>query len=145
MLPTRWLSSGFHQALLITVGATCVLNGFAGGLAAERSEVAQKAKAILSQKCYSCHGEAGSADGGINFMLDRERLVKRKKLVPGKSDDSLIFRQVKAGTMPKGDEPLTAGELDTLESLDRRRRSGFQCPGEDTHFHFTGRRAGADS
>ena len=116
MLPTRWLSSGFHQALLITVGATCVLNGFAGGLAAERSDVAQKAKAILSQKCYSCHGEAGSADGGINFMLDRERLVKRKKLVPGKSDDSLIFRQVKAGTMPKGDEPLTAGELDTLKA-----------------------------
>lgn len=78
-------------------------------------ELAQKAKTILQAKCHSCHGEGGSSDGNINFMLDRNRLVKRRKIVPGKSVESVLFRQVKTGTMPKGDEPLSKDELDTLK------------------------------
>ena len=84
--------------------------------AAEVSETAQKAKAILEQHCYVCHGEAGSADGGINFMLDRNRLVKRKKVLPGKSAESPLFRQVKTGSMPKDTEPLSKDEIETLKT-----------------------------
>ncbi len=84
--------------------------------AAEVSETAKKAKAILEQRCYACHGEAGSADGGINFVLDRSRLVKRKKVVPGKSAESPLFRQVKTGSMPKDAEPLSKDELEVLKT-----------------------------
>ena len=106
---------GHGWAWLVVLSATCSLNDFALGFADEKSELPQKAKAILATKCYSCHGEAGSADGGINFMLDRDRLVKRRKLVAGKSADSVIFRQVKTGRMPKDDEPLSAEEIDVLK------------------------------
>ncbi|MBC7815288.1 MAG: cytochrome c, partial [Planctomycetaceae bacterium] len=100
----------------------CFLVAAVLGLVATRTssaesptELAQKAKAILQAKCHSCHGEGGSSDGNINFMLDRNRLVKRRKIVPGKSVESVLFRQVKTGTMPKGDEPLSKDEIDTLK------------------------------
>lgn len=106
---------GHGWAWLVLLSTTCSLNNFALGFADEKSELPQKAKAILTTKCYSCHGEAGSADGGINFMLNRDRLVKRRKLVVGKSADSVIFRQVKTGRMPKDNEPLSADEVDVLK------------------------------
>ena len=100
----------------------CFLLAAVWGLVATRTsvaespaELAQKAKTILQAKCHSCHGEAGSSDGNLNFMLDRNRLVKRRKIVPGKSVESVLFRQVKTDTMPKGDEPLSKDEVDTLK------------------------------
>lgn len=106
---------GYGWAWLVMVSAACSLNNFALGFADEKSELPSKAKAILTAKCYSCHGEAGSADGGINFILNRDRLVKRRKLVIGKSDDSVIFRQIKTGRMPKDDDPLSAEEIDVMK------------------------------
>jgi hypothetical protein len=43
----------------------------------------QQALVILKTHCYRCHGENGAAEGGFNFILDRDRLVDRKKIVPG--------------------------------------------------------------
>ncbi|HEX3870775.1 MAG TPA: c-type cytochrome, partial [Pirellulales bacterium] len=82
---------------------------------AAQDELARQARTILAERCHACHGDGGSAEGGLNFVLDRRRLVERKKIVPGDASQSLMFRQVKSGNMPKDDDPLSAAEIDTLK------------------------------
>src|SRR5262249_54635411 len=67
---------------------------------AEPNPHAKKALDVLKAHCYRCHGADGNVEGGMNYVTDLERLVARKKVVPGKPDQSPIFRRVAAGSMP---------------------------------------------
>ena len=67
----------------------------------------QKVKQILQTRCYYCHGEDGAAEGGINFLLDYDRLVAKKYIIPGEPLKPRLYRQVALDNMPKDDEPLT--------------------------------------
>jgi mono/diheme cytochrome c family protein len=68
------------------------------------STLARSAESILRANCYRCHGENGTAEGGFNFILDRDKLVERRKLVPGNAGRSRLFRRVKNAEMPPEDE-----------------------------------------
>ena len=68
--------------------------------AAEPNPRAKKALDVLKAHCYRCHGEAGNLEGGMNYVLDLERLIARKKVVAGKPDQSPLFKRIAAGTMP---------------------------------------------
>src|SRR5947209_8655060 len=68
--------------------------------------LAARAQAILKANCHRCHGRDGALEGGFNYVLDRDKLVARQKVVPGKPDESLLFKRVAAGKMPpEGEEP----------------------------------------
>jgi WD40 repeat protein len=67
---------------------------------AEKTALAQKAQTILKANCYRCHGEEGAVEGGFNYILDSSRLISRKKIIPGKGEDSPIFKRIVNGTMP---------------------------------------------
>ena len=67
---------------------------------ADAPPVAGKAKEILATHCVSCHGTDGKAKGGFAYVLDRERLVTRQKIVPGKSAESELFERTRNGEMP---------------------------------------------
>src|SRR5207248_4777533 len=54
--------------------------------------------------CYRCHGQDGVFEGGMNFILDTAKLAARKKIVPGKPDESPLYLRVVKGTMPPADE-----------------------------------------
>ena len=70
-----------------------------------------KAEAVLRKNCYRCHGESGSVEGGINFLLDRGRLVARKLVQPGMAQKSKLFRRVILGEMPpEGENPRPSDE-----------------------------------
>ncbi len=69
-------------------------------LAAEPNSLAKKAQEVLRTHCYRCHGAEGNIEGGMNYIVDLERLVVRKKVIPGKPERSPIFKRVAAGTMP---------------------------------------------
>src|SRR6476659_8432346 len=71
--------------------------------AGEPDPHAKKALDVLKAHCYHCHGDAGNVEGGMNYILDLDRLVARKKVVPGKPDQSPLFKRVAAGTMPPPD------------------------------------------
>jgi mono/diheme cytochrome c family protein len=79
--------------------------------------IASKANNIFKSRCYRCHGENGVAEGGFNYVLDRDKLVARKKLVPGDAERSTIYRRVAKHEMPPPDEggPLPSGEADVLK------------------------------
>jgi WD40 repeat protein len=62
--------------------------------------LAKKAEQILTNHCFKCHGKEGNAKGGLNFILDRDKLVARQKLVPGKPEDSKVLLRVLTNEMP---------------------------------------------
>lgn len=64
------------------------------------ADAATKARAVLQSHCARCHGPAGLAKGGFGYVLDRDRLVARGKVVPSDAAGSLLFQRVVAGEMP---------------------------------------------
>ncbi len=70
----------------------------------DRIGLARQAHDILRSTCYRCHGQNGAAEGGFNFILDRDRLIARKKLVPGDAQRSKLFRRIQQDEMPPADE-----------------------------------------
>ncbi|HEX3147821.1 MAG TPA: c-type cytochrome domain-containing protein [Gemmataceae bacterium] len=80
--------------------------------AAEPNALAKKAQDVLKTHCYRCHGAEGNVEGGMNYIADLDRLVVRKKVVPGKADESPIYKRVAAGTMPPPDVKTRPSESD---------------------------------
>src|SRR5262245_40095594 len=66
--------------------------------------LAARAREVLKANCYRCHGQDGAVEGGFNYVLDRDKLVAARKVVPGKPDDSPLMRKVVAGKMPPPDQ-----------------------------------------
>ena len=86
-------------------------------LAAEPNSLAKKAQDVLQTHCYRCHGAEGNVEGGMNYIVDLDRLVGRKKVIPGKPDDRPSISESSAGTMPPPD---------VKTAVDRRRQSSAQ-------------------
>jgi mono/diheme cytochrome c family protein len=80
-----------------------------------RSDLPRKALEILQRHCASCHGSEEKAKGGFGHVLDRERLVTRGQVVPGKLAESALYERTARGEMPPGKKPkLSADELGIL-------------------------------
>jgi mono/diheme cytochrome c family protein len=62
--------------------------------------LAERARAVLERYCHQCHGRGGVAKGGFDFVLDRDRLVTHKKIVPGKPVESEVYQRLLKGEMP---------------------------------------------
>ncbi len=59
-----------------------------------------RARAILETSCHRCHGKDGTAKGKFGFVLDRDRLVARNLIVPGRPAESELYQRVASGEMP---------------------------------------------
>ena len=68
--------------------------------AEDSSTAAEKVRAVLTANCGSCHGPGGSGKGGFSFLLDRERLVNRNLVRPGKPADSPLYQRIVDSEMP---------------------------------------------
>ena len=72
----------------------------------EKLEMANKVYALLKDKCYSCHGEAGKkamgkVDGDpFSWVLDYDKLVATKLLAPN-DEESELYTLMKSGSMPR--------------------------------------------
>src|SRR5262245_2704293 len=80
--------------------AALLVGALTAAARADDADLAAKAQAVLKANCYSCHGQDGAAKGGFGYVLDRERLVGRGKVVPGKPAESELYQRVEAGEMP---------------------------------------------
>ena len=96
----------------------------AGPLQAADADLAVKATAVLNANCRRCHGQDGTAEGGMNFILDPAKLVARKKIVPGQPDQSPLFKRLSTGKMPPaGEQPRPSdGRHRRRQAMDRSRR-----------------------
>lgn len=77
-----------------------LLLGLAQRAAAFDADLARQAEAVLKAHCYRCHGKEGVAKGGMNYILDRDKLVAREKIVPGRPAESTVYGRVFKGEMP---------------------------------------------
>jgi serine/threonine-protein kinase len=88
----------------------------ATGPAAAADDLAARAKEVFRGHCAECHSGT-RARAGVN-TLDRDALVKKEKVVPGKPDDSIVFQLITAADEtvmpPKGRPPLTAEQIDVI-------------------------------
>ena len=55
---------------------------------------------VLEEHCYSCHGLAGSNQGGFDDVLDVEKLIETGMVIPGDADSSPLYIRVSDGEMP---------------------------------------------
>ncbi len=96
--------------------AMLVLSANAGRSCAEAkpAELPQKAEAILKANCHRCHGQEGAVEGGLNYILDRDKLVSRKKVLPGHAEQSPLFKRIAAGKMPPPGEHPRPSAADVL-------------------------------
>src|SRR3954462_14343149 len=86
------------------------------GPAAAADDVAARAKEVFRAHCAECHSGA-RARAGVN-VLDRDGLIKKGKVVPGKPDDSVLYQLVTApdeSAMPPTGRPrLTAEQTEAI-------------------------------
>jgi tetratricopeptide (TPR) repeat protein len=68
--------------------------------------LAAKTQALFKTYCYRCHGQNGANEGGFNYILDRQRLVQRRKIVPANPAKSRLFQRLvdKSDPMPPEEE-----------------------------------------
>jgi mono/diheme cytochrome c family protein len=78
-------------------------------------KLADKAHEVLRSRCAGCHGGDGNAKGGFGFVLDRDRLISRGKVVPGRSVESEVYQRVRDGEMPPK-KPLDDDEREALQA-----------------------------
>jgi mono/diheme cytochrome c family protein len=69
---------------------------------------------ILKAQCFDCHGEGEKLKGGLDLRLRRLMLAggdDGPAIVPGKPDESRLYKKVLAGEMPKRDKKLTTEQV----------------------------------
>src|SRR5262245_22584003 len=100
---------------LLALAALAAPAGAAGPSFADAT-LARRAHAVLTSHCYRCHGKDGAIEGGLNYILDRDKLVARRKVVPGDPARSPLLVRVEKGKMPPPSEPHrpTPAEIATL-------------------------------
>jgi hypothetical protein len=77
--------------------------------------LAKHAGDVLQTHCHHCHGQDGAMEGGFNYVLDRQHLVDRRKIVPGQPDQSKLLRRILDGEMPpEGEQRPNAEEVAVL-------------------------------
>jgi mono/diheme cytochrome c family protein len=77
----------------------------------------QHVRPLLKAYCLDCHGEGDKLRGGLDLRLRRLIVAGGDSgpgLVPGKRDDSPLFRRVKGGEMPPGKKKLSAAEVELI-------------------------------
>jgi tetratricopeptide (TPR) repeat protein len=98
----------------------CVLSGAtAHDVDEDPAALARQARDILKANCYRCHGQGGSVEGGMNYVMDVKTLIGRKKIVPGDPGKSRLIQRVKSADdpMPPEEEKVrpSSREIATLE------------------------------
>jgi mono/diheme cytochrome c family protein len=91
----RYVISAFLLACLLP----CAV-----GADGDKEALARQAQGILKATCYRCHGQEGASEGGFNYVLDRERLVAGRKIVPGDSAQSRLYKKLRKDEMPPEEE-----------------------------------------
>lgn len=91
----------FLLCLAVCLLMVAMSNGNSSSLfAADIPEVAKQVKAIFEKHCYHCHGQNGSNEGNINYILNRDRLITNKKIAVGDPSESLLLKLVRTEEMP---------------------------------------------
>jgi hypothetical protein len=79
-------------------------------------ELPAKAKEILTKYCHKCHGQNGTRNGGIDYMIDLRKLRDREKVVPGDAAASKIIQMIESEDEPMPPFLDDAGNINEVPS-----------------------------
>lgn len=90
---------------------------------AEKDALATRAYFVLRNRCWGCHGEPGKTAFGetvaLDWILDYDKLVAAKLVIPGKVKESRLIYLTTLGKMPREfdaeGKPSKEGELPEAE------------------------------
>lgn len=90
---------------------------------AEKDALATRAYFVLRNRCWGCHGEPGKTAYGetvaLDWILDYDKLVEAKLVIPGKVKESRLIYLTTLGRMPRefdeNGKPSKEGELPEAE------------------------------
>jgi hypothetical protein len=111
------------KSLQVIIACLCLLICSVPILSAEDISYSRDIRPILSNRCFKCHGP-DLKKAGLNLQ-SRDSAIKPRgqrgpALVPGKSDDSLLFHRIsskeESERMPPRGIPLTAGQIAKLKT-----------------------------
>jgi cytochrome c553 len=72
---------------------------------------ARAALDVLKKYCHRCHGQDGSNEGQMNFILDAKALVEHMLIVPGDAAKSKLYKKAAEGEMPpEGETPRPSAD-----------------------------------
>ena len=71
-----------------------------GAIGKERADLASQARRVFQHYCFKCHGKDGSAEGGMDYVVDLAKLVDRGKVKPGQADQSKVIRRLRSRENP---------------------------------------------
>lgn len=77
-----------------------------------QSVLEDRAKAVLNNRCASCHNSQ-NPQGGIDYITDTASLLYYRMIVPNDPGSSLLFQTIQSGQMPP-DRPLSQNEVDAI-------------------------------
>jgi hypothetical protein len=116
------------MAWLVIAGCSAIGDGLVRG---DDAVYESAARPIFESRCFPCHG-SGRRKGGLD--LRQARLVRRggesgPAIVPGKPDESLLLKKVRAAEMPPGEREKLGPE--EIEALRRWIESGAGAAAEE--------------
>jgi mono/diheme cytochrome c family protein len=74
--------------------------------AANTPSPAAQVRSIFELNCFRCHGQDDYAEAGV-YILDRDKLVALKKIVPGNPDNSRLMQRLLSDKRPMPPEDET--------------------------------------
>jgi len=73
--------------------------------------LAEQATAILAVNCEGCHNKDSAAISAFDYVMQIEKMIDEKILIPGSLKNSRLYQRIADGTMPpKGARQLTKEE-----------------------------------
>jgi mono/diheme cytochrome c family protein len=100
------------SSVWLAVFASLALSIHAFNGTEQLSDPAAQAARVLTERCARCHGQNGAALKNV-FVLDRDRLIDSRVVVPG-DPDSLLLKMVESNAMPPSGPALSDEEKKIL-------------------------------
>jgi mono/diheme cytochrome c family protein len=121
------------KILHLLLGASFLLAS-ATTFAGEPASLGPDARAILQKHCASCHGGGTDATKGrFGFVLDRDQLIGRQLVTPGRASQSDLFLRIEQGEMPpkSAKSRPTPAEMKVLQRWIDAGAPAFEPPGKE--------------
>jgi cytochrome c len=123
------------RTIAFVAGVAVFLSAVAA--AEESKDLAVQARGILQHYCFECHGQTGSAEGGMDYVVDLAKLVERGKVVPGEPDASKVMQRLRSTTnrMPPdyaANKAPNSNEIQQIESWIKAGAHGVVSNGDDS-------------
>lgn len=90
-----------------------------GTVKPDPAKLAAQAKAVFRSHCFECHG-ATTTNAGIRILDHQSLVLKKKKVIPGRPEQSHVFRVITAtgSTVmpPSGNPRLAESDIETVRA-----------------------------